>query len=1220
MKTIFEKLTAFAVVFVCFSCIGLVVPGYAEGGDAAKEDAAQQQEEGKSAPAEAGEAEEAEESENLLKNSGFESTEEVPEWNPYGVAPGWRMIWRKPAEVRELGISMGVDADTAHTGAQSLKLETLKQATHVSVCQRDLAVRAGDTCRLTFWTKSYREDAQELPIRVGLYCSGDLPGGRQYMLEVESFHAGRDWKQITTALQVPEGTKDAQLVLELRDPDGQGTTGTVWFDDVSLTRPGAGQEDWRAAPEEASTEAPKEAPPPAASEAPELPEDQPDQPAEEGLPAQGENVLVNPGFERTASEPGSYVVTESWRLFFTNPKEVEENEAAIAIDTENARSGKQCLKIESLKTAMKITVAQEVSVPLTGGDTGKLSVWCKGSNETGGEVPIRLSLYYVGNSDDGKQFKNRVQSFKATGEWKQVEMPFTVPQGANKVLVFLEFRDQGEDALGTVWFDDASLVKNKTDEASLPLTHIGKTESPAGIQKRSRRSGSAGSEPPNVSTVLQSIRKDHPRLFLNREILEKAKQEGMTSAQKKWLGALTQQVNRYPSPPGSTYRLTLQGGRGNDGKWGLYCAHTALVYLLTGEKEYYNKAMALLRYTAGMYSIIHQNKKIPYGRSHMRLGVLSAYDWLYNTMPEDERKSIGKTLFPPLKAFYEHWRNTGYMRNVPINLYTDTVMGWYLGLVFLEAGVEGADEQVCTQLLRDSYEHHLFLFDMLSSGPDGIYPYSAMAYTTQNIQAEVNFIDSWRAAIGGDFARYHPKRMNMAEYFLSHTITPTRGRGKNYGYGDVYHLHNDMDGYHKHYMARVLDLYGGVLNKAGLGILRTIAQLKAPSDYTWCMRTDWDLCYQTIAAPLLMSNRAQETADLKAGLARLPRARHYPDPIGRTFMNSGWGEHDTYALFVAGMKQSRRKHYDENHFTIYKKGFLALDSGARGYSINRRQAGSNRNKVIGADHEINYYYDTIAHNCVLIHMDGEQLPGYWGQKAAENTGGMNKNYGAQVKAFETNECYTYIASDATNCYHEGKSQEVIRQFLFVYPDYFVVFDRVASKKPEQKKTWLLHTQHEPKVQGDTFSADHRQGRIFVRTLLPAEPHAQKIGGPGKEFWTGSRNWPVRPEWQSRSPDKHLFGCWRMEISSPQNNQRELFLHLLQVGDKKTLGSMAASKRIDGNGKVGVEFQAGPISVRVLFNKKGTIGGDIHVAKKGKVLVDRPLIQKVIHQQKLSDYR
>ena len=59
----------------------------------------------------------------------------------------------------------------------------------------------------------------------------------------------------------------------------------------------------------------------------------------------------------------------------------------------------------------------------------------------------------------------------------------------------------------------------------------------------------------------------------------------------------------------------------------------------------------------------------------------------------------------------------------------------------------------------------------------------------------------------------------------------------------------------------------------------------------------------------------------------------------------------------------KAKHFDENHFTIYKKGFLALDSGARG--------GSSK---VGKNHQINYYYDTIAHNCAPLRMEGERSP------------------------------------------------------------------------------------------------------------------------------------------------------------------------------------------------------------------------------------------------------
>lgn len=46
-----------------------------------------------------------------------------------------------------------------------------------------------------------------------------------------------------------------------------------------------------------------------------------------------------------------------------------------------------------------------------------------------------------------------------------------------------------------------------------------------------------------------------------------------------------------------------------------------------------------------------------------------------------------------------------------------------------------------------------------------------------------------------------------------------------------------------------------------------------------------------------------------------------------------------------------------------------------------------------------------------------------------------------------------------------------RQFVFLKPDYFVVFDRVESTKPDLKKTWVLHTKSEPLVQGDLVTVD-----------------------------------------------------------------------------------------------------------------------------------------------------
>ncbi|MBI3945045.1 MAG: heparinase II/III family protein [Armatimonadetes bacterium] len=735
-------------------------------------------------------------------------------------------------------------------------------------------------------------------------------------------------------------------------------------------------------------------------------------------------------------------------------------------------------------------------------------------------------------------------------------------------------------------------------------------------------------EPPDISYVLRNIKPTHPRLFLNREMLQKIEREGLTPKRQEWLADLKAKVEGCPTPPAIdeelvAFMLSDQGGaryapqdppRVYEGDWGYFAARAALAYILTGEKGYYERAFTFLKHAAGIYTVIHENNRIPYGKAFGRLATLTAYDWLYNDLPPQERQTLGQSLFTSLHAFYTYWRG---IRSGPGDIYTDNLMGWHLGLVFLGSGIEGVDDDACAALLRKEYDLHLAVFSQLSAGPDGVYLYGAWGYAPQNLQSEVNFMDTWRSAIGGSFARYFPKRSNMAAYFLWNTIAPARRPQLSYGWADEYHTTNRLGTYHWPYLNRAADLYAEMADEVDLDVLRAVSQFEAPLDYQQFLPEHPGACWLTPASPLLISPKVCSEQEIQAALARLPRARHFPDPVGHTFMNSGWGENDTYALFIAGRQSRVRKHYDENHFTIYKKGYLALDSGARGFSVSRKTGHANDPDHVGIDHEINYYYDTVAHNCVLIQMEGETLPGFWGQASDINTGGMNKNYGAQMKAFETNDHYTYIASDATSCYNEGKAEEVVRQFLFIYPDYFVVFDRVTSQRPEQKKSWLMHTQFEPQLQGDTFSAGQGEGKMFVRTLLPQDARFEKVGGPGKEFWAGGRNWPVRVDWQRLTPGQNLFGQWRMDVSSPEPERSTPFLHLIQVGDRQDLHEMTPARRIDAGRQVGVEFQAGKRTVRVLFNRDGEVGGQIRVTDRERLLADGPLTQKVMEQKGLA---
>jgi hypothetical protein len=77
------------------------------------------------------------------------------------------------------------------------------------------------------------------------------------------------------------------------------------------------------------------------------------------------------------------------------------------------------------------------------------------------------------------------------------------------------------------------------------------------------------------------------------------------------------------------------------------------------------------------------------------------------------------------------------------------------------------------------------------------------------------------------------------------------------------------------------------------------------------------------------------------------------DGIGMIVARSDWTPGATYVTFKAGDNYWSHMHLDQGAFTIYKGGELAIDSGLYG-------------PTYGSDHHMNYTYQTIAHNLVIV--------------------------------------------------------------------------------------------------------------------------------------------------------------------------------------------------------------------------------------------------------------
>ena len=187
----------------------------------------------------------------------------------------------------------------------------------------------------------------------------------------------------------------------------------------------------------------------------------------------------------------------------------------------------------------------------------------------------------------------------------------------------------------------------------------------------------------------------------------------------------------------------------------------------------------------------------------------------------------------------------------------------------------------------------------------------------------------------------------------------------------------------------------------------------------------------------------------------------------------------------------------------------------------------------------------------------------------------------------------------------------MRQFVFVPPNHFVVCDRVTSTQAEFQKRWLLHTAREPRLEGKMFSAVQGEGRILCRTIFPEDATLVAIGGPGKEFWTDGRNWPLPQRWR-RPRNMELMGKWRVEVSPGAARKTDVFVHLIEVGDGAAINEMAGCTRIQTDTHVGVGFSIGDRAVDVTFAKEGGIAGHIRITE-GEQILDRDFVTRVQKQ-------
>jgi len=414
----------------------------------------------------------------------------------------------------------------------------------------------------------------------------------------------------------------------------------------------------------------------------------------------------------------------------------------------------------------------------------------------------------------------------------------------------------------------------------------------------------------------------------------------------------------------------------------------------------------------------------------------------------------------------------------------------------------------------------------------------------------------------------------------------------------------------------------------------------------------------------------------------LPPARLFPEN-GHAVMRSDWTAGATYALFRCGRFGEidgawGRNNADNLHFLIGKRGILAADTGAV-HTLN--------NRALGFAESVNmreYARQTIAHNSITVGREPIELRGWkdrllgvvrrggqspiqdkawwkaWG--LPERKPGMRPFREGRIIAYETSPLFDYAAGDATHSYPPTRVTSITRQFVYLRPDLFVVFDRVVAAEAGQEIIWNLHALYEPAwngkteadpslppakqlviaadgktrepnpqpggrflhTAGDTFVIDDRwpgmEGRLFARLLLPKETGrtVRTIGGAWHDFEIDGVNYgPTAATYGKHKGAKGLhqrensIGVegWRIEVEPKGRPATAQFLTVLFATEQQTR-QMPPVVLIEEAGRVGAAVTVGPRRWRVTFATSGKVAGHIALAEGEKAILDRALAEEV----------
>ena len=562
----------------------------------------------------------------------------------------------------------------------------------------------------------------------------------------------------------------------------------------------------------------------------------------------------------------------------------------------------------------------------------------------------------------------------------------------------------------------------------------------------------------------------HPRLFFSNTELEKLREKARGDGKDLWQQTLTDiKTLKKPVPDPKDEDLYKSGldtrkpGSISQYDFAFQIAETSFAYRIEGDEKYLDaaKKWTLAACAMPIWGYTYNKPNVDLPPAHLLYAVAFAYDVLFDKLLPEEKITIRNKLLTQGRLMYDHFKFKPGKRYTYTQNHTWIPMA---GLAIAAYAIidECPEAEAWARLSRAVFGRTITAF-----ATDGYY-YESFHYFGFAFRWVVRYFDAHLKATGENlYDAMKPKLAGM-KYFAMHSILPDR--------------QNVFD---------FADIGDGSLNRNGTSerereyaeydiIYRLAAvyrdrQAQTVGDF---LRTETKLGTREPMWAFINRDASLEAAPL----SDIPLQYYFKDN-DTIFWRSDWTKNATAFAFRCAPPEGHHAaelaskipdwrqndghaHPDANSFIIWANGkYLTGDTGYLGIK------------------------QTDDHNTILVNGKGQENDGVYEMFKGVPNDRLDK---IRIADHWGNAGYFYARGEAASGYYPDLGlKKFERNFLYVAPDYFVVWDELETEKPA-KFTFLLNADRKIKLNGNSADLINENAALRVTRLEPADAKSDVV--------------------------------------------------------------------------------------------------------------------------------